>query len=70
MAISLKSIGVAFAGLILYFVLYDLIENILTGFIGEGLASIGVNLIPFIIFIVIVISAFTGNNGRGYGYEF
>ena len=55
MAISLKSIGVAFAGLILYFVLYDLIENILTGFIGEGLASIGVNLIPFIIFFVIVI---------------
>jgi len=70
MALNLKSLATAFAGFIVYFVFFDYIETILATYVGDGFASLGVVVLPFIIFGVIVISAFTGNDGRGYNYEF
>jgi len=70
MNINLKTIGTAFAGTIIYYVFFDSIQNILSSYVGDGVASIGIILIPFIFFGVIILSIFTGNDGRGYKFDF
>jgi hypothetical protein len=71
MAISLKSVLMAFAGMLVYYGFYPIIKPFLDTFINthtNAFDIFAIGLVPLIIFFVIIISMFTNKDDRGNWY--